>query len=799
MSSNSTDDRSTDYHQSEEKHNEEEKTVNNMKDLVPVSQKKKKPAIKNAAKLLIVTNRMTAKYSVVQKKRLSALPDADKFKNQFFNKSNEFFKKEPRLIPPNIHRFRSLIVLLLILILTFVGIAAPIHYDMSPYYISYAAILGAIFLLFLFLDFWDNFHLFQSKFESSCNGRSQNIFLITFCITAFIDYILIGLEEDDIINGDTPIIIIDVLYYTALVLFLCTWMAYWKTFSFYCSEKSFLHALFYLTIIGYIIIAICRWLRPLESKNENENENENENKDENNENDVVKKKKKASSWHHEHEVKSILSAIMYVIIFLFLFCVILGGIIIAAFAEFARQSAEFGVGIAIIGFCAVSMIIMLTPLAPGSIVDACGGFVFIQLLSDPTNGPNYSFFVSWGIAIVAVCILHFIGACMQWWMGTWPCIQIWANKTLPIEMLAASDAVLRDAGVLKVGLVGYIFMDTANGLNQGRINMDFWIQLFSEWTSIPNALGLVSLGAAIAARALELANMEWTIIAVPLFILFSTLIQSAGATFGARAMGDSTDTVKYWTAREKWTMFQFFRSCGYSPTQIGWTNDVFNLTKINKKYIDKFDTVLYDLVAPLHFNYLKNRDNAKDSEERLKIFEKYRNQLTKTREIHYKNFEKVTDDYIKEGWLLYEQPKTSSSGFFKVGENDTEDLPKWKIKLWIALCITATFAFWGSFYGVYMQSSLQSAVQQGINSLEKVTIFAWICCVIFLFVIIFVYHIEIINVLTNTLSTFKWICFGCKINQDTETKFYTPKYNLPQKYDYKKNNKQQIKDIENVP
>ena len=57
-------------------------------------------------------------------------------------------------------------------------------------------------------------------------------------------------------------------------------------------------------------------------------------------------------------------------------------------------------------------------------------------------------------------------------MGTWPCIQGWANKTLPIEMLAASDAVLRDAGVIKVGLVGYIFMDTANGLNQGSL-IDF--------------------------------------------------------------------------------------------------------------------------------------------------------------------------------------------------------------------------------------------------------------------------------------------------------------------------------------
>jgi len=40
-------------------------------------------------------------------------------------------------------------------------------------------------------------------------------------------------------------------------------------------------------------------------------------------------------------------------------------------------------------------------------------------------------------------------------------------------MLAASDAVLKEAGCFRVGLIGYVFMDTANGLNQGRINMEF--------------------------------------------------------------------------------------------------------------------------------------------------------------------------------------------------------------------------------------------------------------------------------------------------------------------------------------
>ena len=178
---------------------------------------------------------------------------------------------------------------------------------------------------------------------------------------------------------------IDVLYYVALVLFFCAWMAYWKTFSFYCSEKSSLHALFYLTIVGYLVIRICRWLRPPSATRK--------------------------SWHFEHRTAAILSAIQKVIMFLFVFCVVLGGLGIAAFSEFARQSASLGVGVAICGFCAVSMVIMLTPLAPGSIVDACGGFVFVQLLAE-----EHDFFIAWGVALGAVCVLHFVGACVQWYV-----------------------------------------------------------------------------------------------------------------------------------------------------------------------------------------------------------------------------------------------------------------------------------------------------------------------------------------------------------------------------------------------
>ena len=67
-----------------------------------------------------------------------------------------------------------------------------------------------------------------------CFEPRQSLFLFS----AFVDNLLMGLEEDGVLVGDAVIVTIDVLYYAALVLFFCAWMAFWKTLSFCCSEKS---------------------------------------------------------------------------------------------------------------------------------------------------------------------------------------------------------------------------------------------------------------------------------------------------------------------------------------------------------------------------------------------------------------------------------------------------------------------------------------------------------------------------------------------------------------------------------
>merc|ERR1712154_491954 len=108
----------------------------------------------------------------------------------------------------------------------------------------------------------------------------------------------------------------------------------------------------------------------------------------------------------------------------------------------------------------------------------------------------------------------------------------------------------------------------------------------------------------------------------------------------------------------------------------------------------------------------------------------------------------------------------------------TERIPKWKIKLWTMLCVMAVFSFWGAFYGIYLQSSLQLAVKHGIATLNNVTLFAWGSCAIFASIVIFIYHIEIYNTLSSMIQTFKWLCVGCSINKETETRFFTPKWQL---------------------
>ena len=369
-------------------------------------------------------------------------------------------------------------------------------------------------------------------------------------------------------------------------------MSNWPTISYYFSESLWLQSLLYMSIIGYLFIWICRKLRKPDEKN-----------------DII-------AWYKKHDKYLMIREIMKVTSWLFLIFIILAGmdlfhfyvtfifinslysgIMTPIFGSGVRYVSELGTIYAIGGYIILSFMVMLTPLMPGSIIDVAGGFLFVYVFVS-----NYNFHISlaWIIGVFSIIILHYCGACAQWFIGSMRVVQFYLNRTLPPELLAASDSVLETAHCGLVGLIGYIFLDTANGLNQGRINMKFWTQLCSEWSSIPNAFAVVSLGATIALPAIypdeyeaikngddddgENNNAAFKYILVlldvliPLLALIAGLVQFSGVTLAARILGKTIDTDDYMMAREKWTAVQFFYNVsGYVPSTEGWKNDVLQL------------------------------------------------------------------------------------------------------------------------------------------------------------------------------------------------------------------------------
>jgi len=450
---------------------------------------------------------------------------------------------------------------------------------------------------------------------------------------------------------------------------------------------------------------------------------------------------------------------------LFVFLVVLAGIGIALFSEFGQNADKMGTPLAFCLLFVLSMIVMLTPLAPGNVVDVCGGFVIVQILMQQEK---LSFWDSWMIAMVAVCIIHFTGACAQWYIGMQPCVQAWGNATLPVAMLAASDAVLKEADCFRVGLIGYVFMDTANGLNQGRINMEFWTQLLSEWACIPNAIPLVSLGAAVAVSGDE--SLKWVKLALPVLILLATCWQMLGTSFGANAMGTCTDGKKYWTSREKWIVTQTLTRAGYTPTKTGWLNDVYQLASVNKKvHCDGRinEVCLFDKINKAHSSYLADRVHQKNETLRLARYEAYNNEISTIREEHIRGLSGLLQYALTEEWLRFKKPTPGKLGYF-----DREGRLTHK-KIIIGLLM---FCYWVSIYGIYNQVYMRDAVSMGLKVLDRIKLYAWLAFVAFIVLEIFYFHTKIFSGILSVGSTLMWLSQGCNIDTSIETRFDTPSW-----------------------
>jgi len=211
------------------------------------------------------------------------------------------------------------------------------------------------------------------------------------------------------------------------------------------------HSIFYCSIVGGVFLEVARCLvRPTDTDN------------------VV------WSWHTRHKSSEILDWIMLIVLGLVTMFVWLSAIIVALFTEMANESQEWGAYWATLIYCILALMLGVSPLAPGSVSDAVGGYLLVKIYMHESEGYNFS--EALVIALVFVTVLHFVGSCLQYWIGKLKSVQAWANFSLPPDILAASDSVLLKANCFTVGLVGQVFMDTFSGLNQGRMGMDFCTQ-----------------------------------------------------------------------------------------------------------------------------------------------------------------------------------------------------------------------------------------------------------------------------------------------------------------------------------
>jgi hypothetical protein len=214
-------------------------------------------------------------------------------------------------------------------------------------YVAYAVIMCMVFMLFIYLDAYSKFHNFHRFFECCFNNRGQAVFGLSLIVAAFVDYLLIEIYYRVLGDGGSTglLIALYVLFYLALILMFFTFMAFWEVFAFYCAEYSYVHGFLYLSLIGGLVLFLARLIRPSNQ----------------------------GDWHHHHGTNIVLDGILNVITLLFVFLVVLAGIGIALFSEFGQSADKMGTPLAFSLLFVLSMIVMLTPLAPGNVVDVCGG------------------------------------------------------------------------------------------------------------------------------------------------------------------------------------------------------------------------------------------------------------------------------------------------------------------------------------------------------------------------------------------------------------------------------------------
>jgi len=455
--------------------------------------------------------------------------------------------------------------------------------------------------------------------------KLPNLMVSSFLFLGFVDFLLLSISAACDVGDDCDEPLLDphggngevrhitrTLTAVCAILFLFTVLAHWDHFSYLCAHHSWIHGFLYFTIAGGIFLEVCRWLVP-PGKTNNER----------------------WSWHtKQHSLSDILDKIMLIALGFVIMFVWLSAISVALFTEIANGSWVLGAYGATLLYCILALILGVSPLAPGSIADTVGGFLLVKVYMHDSEG--YNFGEALLIAMAFVTVLHFVGSCFQYWIGKVKYLKTWANFSLPPDILAASDSVLLDANCITVGIVGQVFMDTFSGLNQGRMDMNFITQFFSEYASLPTGYSWVAFGAVLSVQGLR--GYEWATHVLPICLIMAATWQFLGTTVGGYKIVKANKNEKFWKNKEKWETVQYFSRQGVKATKEGWRNDCFCL---NDKGVNQEDwESLFDKIEPLNKKYIDTILDPKMSVREKKITQKtYNHDSLNVRTNHWKKLE----------------------------------------------------------------------------------------------------------------------------------------------------------------
>jgi len=416
-----------------------------------------------------------------------------------------------------------------------------------------------------------------------------------------------------------------------------------------------------------------------------------------------------------------------------------------------------------------------------------GGFILVKILMHESQG--YNFFEAFTFSFALVTVLHFVGSCMQYGIGRIKAVQKWANFALPTDMLAASDSVLGEANCLMVGIVGQVFMDTLNGLNQGRMNMDFCTQFWSEYASIPTAFSWVATGAVLSVQGES--GYDWADEAVPLCVLMAGIWQFVGTTFGGHKLLQANGDEKFWKSKEKWETVQYFSKIGVRATTEGWKNDCFCLVKKHE-----LDSCLFERIKPVHEDYMasitepqpmsgmstpgKNPESACSKSVRDKILQKrYNSSRRRERMAHWSNLEKKY--FVKKvdqlcvakphkNWFVTFEVESQNTRQDVSGEKEIFGKHIWQFMTVLIAALTGCY----SYLKIAKDIETEEVVQGGLEALKDVSGLAWGVFAVYNIIVLMYYRRSCFNSIYSgwyfTLNILRCKC--CKSEeQNLETVF----------------------------